>query len=100
MFQNYSDIHSAYEVVKTVGFEMASTLESGETMNFAIRIDVVRFLGREELAPMIWQVAPGLGDALLLHTSPGASTIRGTNADEVIAAVLRVLHPEPGAASS
>jgi hypothetical protein len=94
VFHQYSDIESHYEVVKSVGFDFVSTLETGARMRFAIRVDVVRFYGSGELAPMIWQVAPGLSDALLLHTSPADSTIRGATPEDVIAAVLQVLHPK------
>ncbi len=88
MFEGFEGVHSPYEVVKMVGFDWETTSESGERLKFKLRIDVVRFLGENDLAPMIWQIADAIGDVLLLHTAPTATAIRGATPDEVVAAVL------------
>ena len=95
MFDGFKNVHSPYEVVKTVGFDLETTSETGEPQKFKMRIDVVRILGDDDLAPMIWQVADVIGDVLMLHTAPAATTIRGSSPEEVVAAVLRSFEADP-----
>jgi hypothetical protein len=90
-------VHSAYEVVKTVGFELEATGENGGTQRFKMRIDVVKLQGEDGYAPMIWQIADAIGDVLMLHTAPSATPVRGNSPEEVVAAVLKSFAspPEP-----
>ncbi len=88
MLENTPNVRSPYEVVKSVGFDWESTGETGEKRIFTLRIDVVRFLGAEDYAPVVWQVADSIGDVLMMHTSASKTPIRGATPDEVIRAVL------------
>lgn len=94
-------VHSSYEVVKTVGFELETT-DNGQTQRFKMRVDVVRLQDAADFAPMIWQIADQIGDVLMLHTAPTATPIRGNSPEEVVAAVLKSFAsppkpPEPAA---
>src|SRR5690242_21233447 len=86
MLDQFPNITSGYEVVKTVGFDWER-----DGHRFTLRVDVVRLMGDEDLAPMIWQVADAIGDVLLVHTRPEKSPIRAATPEEVIAAVIRSL---------
>ncbi len=88
MLENAPNVHSPYEVVKSVGFDWETTSETGQPQIFTLRIDVVRFLGAQDYAPMVWQVADVIGDVLMMHTAPSKTAIRGGTPDEVIQAVL------------
>jgi hypothetical protein len=92
MFEQSEHVRSPYEVVKTVGFDLETTTDAGRIL-FSLRVEVVRFIGAEDYAPMIWQVTREFGDALLLHTAPTASAIRGRTPEEVIEGVLKSFEP-------
>ncbi len=77
-----------------MGFELETT-DNGETQRFKMRVDVVRLQGADDFAPMIWQIADQIGDVLMLHTAPAASTIRGGSPEEVVAAVLKSFASPP-----
>ncbi len=90
MLEDFPSVRSAYEVVKSVGFDWETSDESGNVQRFTMRVDVVRLLGEEDLAPMVWQVADQIGDVMLLHTRPENSAIRGKTVEEVVAGVIRL----------
>ncbi len=97
MLENAPGVRSPYEVVKSVGFDWETVDETGQTRVFTLRIDVVRFIGAIDYAPMVWQVAETIGDVLMMHTSPVKTPIRGATPDEVIAAVLDSFQKPPAA---
>jgi hypothetical protein len=97
MLENIPGIRMPYEVVKTIGFDWETTDETGQAHVFTLRIDAVRFLGTNDYAPVVWQVADTIGDVLMMHTSAGKTTIRGAGPDEVIQAFVDSLHrPDAG----
>jgi hypothetical protein len=88
MLENAPNVRSPYEVVKSVGFDWETAGEDGKPQTFTLRIDVVRFFGAQDYAPVIWQVADVIGDVLMMHTSASKTPIRAATPDEVIQAVL------------
>jgi hypothetical protein len=81
-----------YEVVRSLGFELAGKNESGAYCTFHVRLDVVRRLGSSSYQVVVWEANTDIEmDALLLLKSATLSTIRESDPDAAAAAAISFL---------
>lgn len=95
MFEHFDFAKNPYEVVKSIGFRMRGENQDGEPLDCEIRIDVIRFFGEQEYAPLLWQANHRGSNFLMLHTGSDRVNTRSATPDGAIEAALQTISQWP-----
>jgi hypothetical protein len=84
--------HNAYEVAKSIGFEIDTETKDGRRKRIAYRADIIRMLGSQQYTVMLWQVHGEMGNIVALSVEAGSSAIVAETVDEAVEQFLKAVN--------